>query len=254
MDSLSSVSASSFLSSDDFTLAPDLHTIFGSDSPDSSECPGSPTSFPDTGNPSSSFSLHRSLPESLVGLSSTQFACGVISSASHRKCRLDVCMLFNHHARRVESAGVSDTLVVRCGEAGCRFIQPCISHSGAGIPTSTQSRSARRTRRDAYFVLVRDMMLARTLYVPPPMSLRNGGGYLFCCRYTHPCSPWTSVSSLSHPCFLRSRELEYARHFFGAFFQLSACPSWVAFRVRAKGDSRSSFQSDSPGGRFCRPR
>ena len=157
---------SSFLADSCRDIAPDLDLLYGEDSDDldsSSDFPATPVV---NGNPRPSSFVRRTLPAELFGISPSQFACGCSSVASNSPCRLRVCMLFRHHQARAIKAGVPVETVVRCSVTGCRFVAPCFSHF---VSTVSPTRADRRARYAEYFGLVRHLVLAGTLSLPPPL-------------------------------------------------------------------------------------
>ena len=177
MNHFPTASVSPVLSVETSSPALDWSGLFGPDSSDSFETPESPTTPLNTGNPSPLCFPRRPLPEALIGLSPFQFACGCVSSRSEGECTLKVCMLFDHHKRRAAQLENPEGQVVRCSRLGCRFVHPCLTHFDHTVEGQRRSRPSNRARKLAYFVLIRRLVLARTLLVPPPMPPCRGGGF-----------------------------------------------------------------------------
>ena len=145
----------------------DFNYLFDSGSSTATPGPESPSTPPATGNPLPSAFVRRSLPESLFGISPSQFACNYGSVGAFRtKCTLPVCMVLKHHKERASVVVLSDEAVVACSFPHCRFVSPCFTHFKS---VEDPSRAGVRARYVEYFALVRSMVLAGTLFVPPPM-------------------------------------------------------------------------------------
>ena len=174
MNNLSPASLSSASAVEPLAPLQDWRCFFDTSSSEASESPSTPLV---PGNPSPSYFTPRELPDALVGVSPTQFACGCVSSHSEIPCTAKVCMFFAHHKSRADQAGDPDCEVLPCAESGCPFVRPCITHFSLSVGGQLRSRPSVRARRLAYFALVQRMVEARTLYVPPPMSPCPDGGF-----------------------------------------------------------------------------